>query len=76
MCYYCKAQTTVASTTTHVVTLNDCIIIIRNVPCEECAQCGEKYFSDEVMARLEEIVDQARVVAGELLVTEYTAQVA
>ena len=59
------------STTTHVVTLEHCIIIVRNVPCEECVQCGEKYYSDEVMERLEEIVGQAKLVASEILVTDY-----
>lgn len=76
MCFYCKARTTVPSTTTHVVTLSSCIIIVRNVPCEECVQCGEKFFSDEVMERLENIVEQAKMVAGELLVTDYNDKVA
>ena len=76
MCFYCKAQTTVPSTTTHVVTLSSCIIIVRNVPCEECVQCGEKFFSYEVMERLEDIVEQAKMVAGELLVTDYNDKVA
>ena len=42
MCMYCKNSTTVASTTTHVVNYNNCIIVIKNVPCLECEQCGEK----------------------------------
>ena len=57
MCFYCKCKTTRPSVTTHVVTFDDCIIIIKNVPCEECEECGEKYFSDEVMVRLEKIVE-------------------
>ena len=35
------------------------IIVIKNVPCLECEQCGEKYYTDEVAERLEEIVDMA-----------------
>ena len=45
MCMYCKCQTTIPSLTTHVVNYKNCIIIIKNVPCEECEQCGEKYYS-------------------------------
>lgn len=52
MCFYCKCKTTKPSVTTHVVTFDNCVIIIKNVPCEECEECGEKYFSDEVMSRL------------------------
>ena len=43
MCMYCKGKTMLPSLTTHVVNYKNCIIIIKNVPCEECEQCGEKY---------------------------------
>ena len=45
MCMYCKNSTTVNSTTTHVVNYKNCIIVIKNVPCLECEQCGEKVVS-------------------------------
>ena len=54
-----------------MVDLKDCIIIIRNVPCEECSQCGEKFFSDEVMRKLEAIVKKVQSVATEVFVTDY-----
>ena len=53
-----------------------CIIIVRNVPCDECTDCGEKYFTDDVMARLEEIVKRVRKIASEVFVTNYTKQAA
>lgn len=52
------------------------LIIIKNVPCEECEECGEKYFSDEVMSRLEKIVEKAREIASEVYVTDYNNKVA
>ena len=60
MCMYCKNSTTVNSTTTHVVNYKNCIIVIKNVPCLECEQCGEKYYTDEVAERLEVIVNMAK----------------
>ena len=48
MCMYCKNSTAVESTTTHVVNYKNCIIVIKNVPCLECEQCGEKYYTDAV----------------------------
>ena len=56
MCMYCKNSTNVNSTTTHVVNYKNCIIVIKNVPCLECEQCGEKYYTDEVAERLETIL--------------------
>ena len=76
MCFYCKCKTTIPSHTTHVVTFDDCVIVVRNVPCEECEQCGEKYFSDEVMERLEVIVTKAKEIASEIFVTDYNKKVA
>ena len=43
MCMFCKCDTVKQSTTTHVVNYKNSIIVIKNVPCEECEQCGEKY---------------------------------
>ncbi|WP_419543256.1 type II toxin-antitoxin system MqsA family antitoxin [Negativibacillus massiliensis] len=76
MCFYCKCKTTKPSRATHVVTFDDCIIVVKNVPCEECEQCGEKYFSDEVMEQLEIIVAKARQLASEVFVVDYNKRVA
>ena len=76
MCFYCKCKTKVPSVTTHVVTLKDCVIIVKNVPCEECEQCGEKYFSDEVMEQLDRIIDRAQALASEIFITDYTHRAA
>ncbi|MCD8336769.1 MAG: type II toxin-antitoxin system MqsA family antitoxin [Lachnospiraceae bacterium] len=59
------------ATTTHVVTYNDCLIVIKNVPCEECDQCGEIEYSDEVMKRLEMIVNNAKKFLQEFSVIDY-----
>ena len=48
MCMFCKCDTVTPSLTTHAVNYNGAIIVIKNVPCEECEQCGEKFYTDEV----------------------------
>ncbi|MFW5670599.1 MAG: YgiT-type zinc finger protein, partial [Acetivibrio ethanolgignens] len=40
MCMFCKGNVTKESLTTHVVNYKNCVIVIKNVPCEECEQCG------------------------------------
>ncbi len=72
MCMYCKCKTLKPSVTTHVVNYKGCIIIVKNVPCEECEQCGEKYYSDEVAQKLERIVDMAKKLMQELSVLDYS----
>jgi YgiT-type zinc finger domain-containing protein len=58
--------------TTHVVNYKDCVIIVKNVPCEECEQCGEKYYSDEVARHLEQIVNTAKQLMQEISVIDYS----
>ncbi|MBQ6759227.1 MAG: type II toxin-antitoxin system MqsA family antitoxin [Selenomonadaceae bacterium] len=59
------------STTTHVVDFKTHLIIVRNVPCMECDQCGEKYFSDAVAERLEKIVNEAKKFMQEVSIIDY-----
>ena len=76
MCFYCKGERTVHSYTTHVVVLDNCVIVIKNVPCEECELCGEKYYNDEVMEELEKIIDKAQSLASEVYITDYSHRAA
>ncbi len=58
-------------TTTFTIEHNDCIIVVRNVPCLECQVCGEITLSDNVAARLETIVNAAKTVLQEISVIDY-----
>ena len=72
MCMYCNCKTTISSLTTHVVNYKNCIIIIKNVPCEECEQCGEKYYSNEVAKQLENLVNTAKQIMQEIAIIDYS----
>lgn len=71
MCMFCKCATVKKSTTTHVVDYKGCVIVIKNVPCEECEQCGEKFYTDEVAERLEVMVDAAKKLMQEISVIDF-----
>lgn len=71
MCKYCRNDKMINSSTTHVVNYNDYIIIIKNVPCVECIQCGEKYYTDEVALLLDKIVNNAKKQLQDILVIDY-----
>ena len=75
-CFFCKNGSVVHTFTTYMLDFENCIIIVKNVPCEECSECGEKYFSDEVMEKLEKIVNKAREIASEVFVTDFSKQAA
>ncbi len=71
MCMLCKCDTVKQSTTTHVVNYKGNVIVIKNVPCEECEQCGEIFYTDDVVERLEEIVNNAKKLLQEVAVIDY-----
>lgn len=71
-CFFCKGSLE-NSTTTHVVTLKNCVIIVKNVPCTKCTQCGEVFYDDDVADRLEKIVTSIqKSFAAEVAIVEYT----
>ncbi len=74
-CFMCKGEL-VQATTDHVVKLDNCIIIVKHVPCEKCAQCGEAYYSDEVAEQLETIVDKVKAASTEVAIVNYPDRVA
>jgi YgiT-type zinc finger domain-containing protein len=69
-CFYCKG-TLVESTTTHVVKLKSCIIIVKNVPCTECVQFGEVFFDNDVALQLEKIVKTLKTAIMEVTIVNY-----
>ena len=72
MCMFCKCDTVTPSLTTHVVNYNGAIIVIKNVPCEECEQCGEKFYTDDVAEKLEKMVNTANQMMQEIAVLDYS----
>ena len=75
MYVFCKGDLK-PSTTTYTVNINDNIIIIKNVPCEEYQQCGEQYFSTNVTRHIKNLVNQVKNALSEITIVDYNKQVA
>ena len=71
-CFYCKG-TLKDSITTHVVKLKACVIIIKNVPCTECVQCGAAFYDNDVALQLERIVKEMKTAITEVAIVNYSA---
>jgi len=71
-CFLCKG-TIKDSITTHVVRFKSCIIIVKNVPCTECVQCGETFYNNDVALQLEKIVDKMKTAFTEVAIINYSA---
>ena len=71
-CVFCKGSM-VESTTIHTVELKNCIVVIKNVPCLKCDQCGEVVINGEVAQRIEQIVAGFEKALTEIAVVNYSA---
>lgn len=69
-CFYCKGVMK-DGYSNYMVDLNGHFIIIRNVPCHKCSQCGEVSYSGEVVAQIEKIVSKLRETLTEVAIVEY-----
>ncbi|GAA0265799.1 hypothetical protein GCM10008922_26150 [Faecalicatena contorta] len=70
-CLSCKNGDMAPSTTTFFSDLGNCMLIIKNVPCMKCSQCGEVLFKASVHQNIEKIMKKAKSLASELTVLEY-----
>lgn len=60
-CIFCKCEEDMNySKTNDLVDFKGRIIIIKNVPCMVCPQCGEKYYDNDTMKMLEELFEKAK----------------
>lgn len=74
-CLMCKGHLE-DKLTTFMVDLDNCIIIVKNVPSQVCSQCGEVSYSDDVTKHLEKIVSTMRNVITEIAILNYADNVA
>ena len=74
-CFFCKGNMSTGFTT-HVVNTDKGVIVIRNVPCEKCDQCGETVYTGTIVKQLEAIVGDLRHPIAEVVVVNYTDKVA
>ena len=71
-CFFCKSEELINGTSSKLIEIGNNIIIIRNVPSLICELCGEKYYSDAVMARLETLVAHVQEAYQEVSILDYT----
>ena len=74
-CFFCKGEMK-QTTTSHFVDLKKSMIVVKNVPCWECQKCGEIFFDDEVVKRLDSIIKKVSELMTEIAVVEYNSEAA
>ena len=68
MCVFCGGSLK-QSTTDYIEKNNNHVILIKDVPCEECEQCGETYFDNSIVSVLERILNNIQPISSEITLT-------
>lgn len=69
-CFYCKGDI-VPGTTVYTAQIGNAVIVIKNVPCEECEQCIEIEISHEVMLKINHIIELATQLMQDVAIIDY-----
>ena len=72
-CMSCKGGEMKPDTTTYFAQLNNCYVIIENVPCLKCKQCGEEFLNTVVAEKIDDILDSFVVLVPIFLWIEVPA---
>ena len=70
-CLACKNDTMIDSKTTYFAHLPNCYLIIENVPCKKCSQCGETVYSASVLEKIDHILEQVQNIASKIFIMDY-----
>jgi YgiT-type zinc finger domain-containing protein len=73
-CFLCKGRIE-DKPTTFMVDLENCIVIVKNVPSQVCSQCGETSYNNDIAHQLEKIVNDMRKSITEIAVINYADKV-
>lgn len=70
-CTSCKYGSMTEAKTTYFGQLKNCYVIIENVPCLKCEQCGEEYFVASVAEKIDDILDSLEKIASKIFIMDY-----
>jgi YgiT-type zinc finger domain-containing protein len=70
-CFLCKGNME-PDTTSYMTEIDNRYIIIKNVPCTKCAECGEEFITGVILQNIEKIIAKLNSALAEIAVVEYS----
>jgi YgiT-type zinc finger domain-containing protein len=69
-CMKCGRET-FKSTTSEAIELEFGLLVIRNIPCWKCEECDEVFYTGDVVQKIEEIIERAKIMMQEISIVDY-----
>ena len=70
-CLSCKMEEMEEAKNSYFAQLNNCYVIIENVPCYKCKQCGEVYYKASVLEKIDVLLEKIENVASKIFIMDY-----
>lgn len=70
-CLSCKMEEMEEAKNSYFAQLNNCYVIIENVPCYKCKQCGEVYYKASVLEKIDMLLEKIENVASKIFIMDY-----
>lgn len=70
-CLVCKSGKMSESLEPYFAKLQSGYVIIENVPCWKCNQCGEILFSASVIEKIEDLLELYKKVSSKIFIVDY-----
>ena len=71
-CTSCKSGEMEDNKTTYFAQLKNCYVIIENVPCLKCKQCGDVVFRGSVVEKIDDILDNLEKIVSKISIIDYS----
>ncbi len=71
-CFFCKGNIE-NGFSNYMADIDGHFIIIKNVPCHKCSQCGEVSYSGQTVAKIEAIIERLKAALTEVAVVDFVA---
>ncbi len=71
-CTRCKSGEMEEGKTTYFAQLKDCYVIIENVPCLKCNQCGEIVYRNSTAEKIDDILDDLGKIVSRISIVDYS----
>lgn len=71
ICLSCKMEEMEETKNSYFAQLKDCYVIIENVPCYKCKQCGEVYYRASVLEKIDSLLEKIENIASKIFIMDY-----
>ena len=71
-CLICKSGEMNEALSTYFANLKNGYVIIENVPCLKCTQCGEIVYAASVMEKIDEILASVKQISSKIFIMDYS----